>query len=348
MRQDLHAILVGAGRIGRMHASNLRAHSSVGKITVVDVNQAAALDLADTVGGEVASSFEAAIALDPDFAVIASATPTHADYVIQCVEAGVAAFCEKPIAIDLESTNRVVDCVERTNGAVVQVGLQRRYDSEFLEARRLIESEEIGRLHLVKMSTHDPAPPPSSYLAESGGIFRDMHIHDFDALRFLVAPREVVSVFATGSRTVDGGTALEHDVDTTVITLVLDDGSLAVISGCRQDPLGYDVRAEVFGTLDSITVGVSPKIPLRSVAPNAPWSGDLSMSGNDGWSFFIDRFENAYRHQLNAFIASVLGDEKVGCTVHDARAALILALACERSIREGESVTLKDLDGKHV
>ncbi|MGH3003776.1 MAG: Gfo/Idh/MocA family protein, partial [Gaiellaceae bacterium] len=201
--------------------------------------------------------------------------------------------------------------------------------------REAVASGVVGTLLIVRAATHDPAPPPEAYIATSGGIFRDLHIHDFDAIRF-VTGREIVDVYADGAVRASDWFGRHDDVDAAAAVLRLADGALAIVSGTRHDPRGYDVRLELFGTGDSIVVGVDARSPYRSVEPGAPAPGP-------GYATFMDRFAPAYRADLEAFVAAVRSGGPSTCSLADARAALHVGLAADRSRRERRPVRIEEV-----
>jgi myo-inositol 2-dehydrogenase/D-chiro-inositol 1-dehydrogenase len=199
-----------------------------------------------------------------------------------------------------------------------------------------LASGALGNLLLARLATHDPAPPPEAYIAASGGIFRDLHIHDFDALRF-VTGEEIVEVYADGAVRETAWFAEAGDVDTAAAVVRLAGGALGVLTGTRHDPLGYDVRLEVFGTRDSIGVGLDDRCALRSVEPGAP------APAGPGYGNFLERFEGAYRAELAAFVEAVRLGGPSPCTLAEARAALAAALAADRSRAERRPVSIEEV-----
>ena len=195
----------------------------------------------------------------------------------------------------------------------------------------------LGTLLAFRAASHDPAPPAEAYIASSGGIFRDLHIHDLDAVRY-VTGEEIVEVYADGSVVETPWFGDHGDVDSAVAVLRLAGGALGVLTGTRRDPLGYDVRLELFGTGDSVAVGVDARTPLRSLEPGASPAGD-------GYRDFIDRFEAAYRAELAAFVDAVLDGGDSPCDLREARAALAVALAADRSRAERRPVAVADVGG---
>lgn len=331
----MHVGVVGVGRIGAFHARTLASSPALGRLTLVDDDGKRAAVLARELGADTEETPEALVDRGVDALVIATSTPAHVPLLSLAATAGIPAFCEKPVALDLDEMDGVAEEVDRA-GILVQVGFQRRFDAGYLTARDAVASDALGRLLLLRAATHDPVPPAGEYIAASGGIFRDLHIHDFDAIHF-VTGQGVAEVYADGAVRETPWFEEYGDVDAAAAVLRLDDGTLAVLTGTRHDPLGYDVRLEVFGTRDSITVGVDPRTPLRSVEPGAP--GAATNSYRD----FLDRFQGAYRAELEAFLTAVRRGGPSACTLADARAALAVALAAGRSRSERRPVPIEEV-----
>ncbi|ABG04687.1 oxidoreductase-like protein [Rubrobacter xylanophilus DSM 9941] len=325
--------LIGAGRIGAIHARTLAEHPEVESLLVADYDAGLAEKLAARHSAEAVPSVEDIFEM-ADAVVIASPTDTHVEYLLRAAESGLPAFCEKPIAIDLESTDRAISAINEA-GIAVQMGFMRRFDPGYRVAHELVASGELGEVTLVTGHTHDIEPPHESYIPRSGGAFKDMLIHDIDALRF-VTGAEPVEVNATGSNRAMEVFERYGDLATVAAVMHLDDGSLAVLSGTRQDPLGYDVRMEVFGTKDSVAVGLNSRTPIRSVEPDAP---PRDGAAKVGW---LERFEPAYRAEMDAFVEVALGRRSSPCTPEDARAALVVAEACGASARGGVPVRVEE------
>lgn len=321
--------LIGAGRIGGIHAGTLSAHPDVESLVVSDYDAGLAGKLAARYGGEAVSSVDELFS-SVEAVVIASPTDTHVHYLLRAAESGLPAFCEKPIAVDLEATDRAIAAINEA-GIAVQMGFMRRFDPGYRAAHELVASGDLGEVTLVTGHTHDVEPPHESYIPRSGGAFKDMLIHDIDALRF-VTGADPVEVNATGSNRAMEIFARYDDLATIAVVAHMNDDSLAILSGTRLDPLGYDVRMEVFGTEDSIAVGLSSQTPIRSVEPGVP---PPARSVTVGW---LERFEHAYRAEMDAFVEVALGRRPSPCTPEDARAALVVAEACGASAREGGPV----------
>jgi myo-inositol 2-dehydrogenase / D-chiro-inositol 1-dehydrogenase len=326
--------LLGAGRIGALHAGVLARDPGVDTILVGDADRGRAESVARNVGGE-AGKIEEVLESRPDAVIIAASTPAHADLIRASMQAGIPAFCEKPIALGYEETVEVVEEVE-SSGATLQIGFQRRFDAGYSNAKRLIENGALGTLYSIRLATHDPEPPPEEYIPASGGIFRDLHIHDFDILRWLTGG-EVEEVYATGSVRGFDFFAEHGDVDTSAALIRMKDGVVAVLTGGRHDPLGYDVRAEVFGSKDSIAIGVDRRTPLRSVEPGMP------PQEKPAYPNFQERFIDAYRAEMEHFLSVVRGEAENPCTARDALEALRIAMAADRSLAENRPVSISEI-----
>ena len=326
--------LIGAGRIGTYHAGILAGHPAVDELLVTDAIAVRAEAVADSI--EIAS----AVALDRLFSesdgiLIASPTDTHAAMLIRASEIGVTAFCEKPIALDLESTRAAVAAVDAA-GITVQMGFQRRYDPAMRSIRDQVVGGELGIPYLVRSQTHDPEPPPLDYIPQSGGIFKDCLIHDIDIVRY-VTGQEVVSVQASGTTVGHPGIAELGDHGTATAMFEMSGGTLAQLSGLRLDPVGYDVRLEVFAPHGALAAGWSDRTPLLSAEPG-------ESPPVDPIATFWDRFDAAYRAELDAFTRVVRGEEVPAADHHDAYEDLRVAEACDLSLREGRAVLVAEID----
>ncbi|MGW5283029.1 Gfo/Idh/MocA family protein [Streptomyces collinus] len=327
--------ILGLGRIGTFHAETLAKLDVVGSLLVCDPVAEAAKAAAERFGAEVADSPRALLAAGVDGLVVAAATDAHPDLIRAGVRAGVPVFCEKPVARTMAEGVAVLRAVEDA-GVPVQIGFNRRFDAGFAAARVAVRSGELGRLHTIRSTTLDPAPPPAAYVAASGGIFRDCSVHDFDVIRW-VTGREVAEVYAVGGNRGAEHIAAAGDADTTGAVLTLDDGTIAMVSNSRHNARGHDVRMELHGFADSIAVGLDDRLPLRSVEPGARFPAGTPHD------FFMDRFAAAYRAELAAFTEVVAGTRLSPCTVEDALEAGWIAEACTLSLREHRPVTLAEV-----
>jgi myo-inositol 2-dehydrogenase/D-chiro-inositol 1-dehydrogenase len=292
------------------------------------------VEAASEVGAAAAPSVEAALD-GADAVVIAAATSAHAELIALTAGRGLATYCEKPLALDVDASIAVARTIAES-GIAFQLGFQRRFDAGYAEAHRLVASGGLGTLYAFRLAGHDPEPPHESYIPQSGGLFRDFGIHDFDIIRWLTG-REVVEVYADGGVRGFPVFATYHDVDTAVATIRLDDGALGVLTSARHDPLGYDIRAELFGSKDSVSVGLGPRTPLRSVEPGvAPPAGPA-------WPDFLDRFADAYAAELATFVRVARGDEPSPCTARDGVEALRIAEAATLSLHEHRPVRLEEI-----
>lgn len=333
MSKQLEVGVVGLGRIGTHHVQTLLGLDGV-SVSVTDADEARARRVADELGVPAVATPEELLE-GVDAVVIATSTPSHAPLLQLAAASAAAAFCEKPVALDLATLDRVREAVNRA-GIVVQVGFQRRFDRGYQAARDAVATGGVGKILVMRAATHDPVPPPAEYIAASGGIFCDLHIHDFDAIRF-VSGEEITQVYADGAGLDAPWVGELDDVDVAAAILHLSGGGLVIVSGTRRDPLGYDVRLEVFGTGDSIVVGQDDRSPIRSVEPDAK---PARATYRDFW----DRFEPAYRSELAAFVETVRTGAPSPCPLEEARSALAIALAADLSRMERRPVSIEEVE----
>jgi myo-inositol 2-dehydrogenase / D-chiro-inositol 1-dehydrogenase len=315
--------LVGVGRIGAFHAATLQAIPEIDSVVLADFAPGRAHEVAAALGVESVESSDALLAAGIDGLVIAAATDAHASLIMAGIEAGLPTFCEKPVANDISATISVLDKVASSD-VPVQVGFQRRFDAGYVAARAAVRSGELGWVHTMRSNTFDKSPPSPEYIAASGGFFRDCSVHDFDSIRW-VSGHEVREVYALGANRGADFFAAAGDIDTAAAVLTLDDDSFAIVSGTRYNARGHDVRLEVLGSLDSISVGLDDRLPLRSVEPGVGFPAGVPYPA------FMERFFGAYVAELTAFADIVAGRAQVSCTVADALEAFYLAEACELS-----------------
>lgn len=325
--------LLGAGRIGRMHAEVLDAIDAVDELLIADPVAESAETLAARVGARAGAVAD--VLAEADAYVICAASDAHAELVRAGLARGVPVFCEKPLTPDLDDSLRLAADIERA-GTPFQLGFQRRFDDGYREARRLVDSGELGTLYSIRMAGHDPAPPHEAYIPVSGGLFRDFSGHDFDILRWLTSD-EVEEVYADGSVRGFEVFAKYDDVDTAVATLRMRSGVLAVMTVSRHDPLGYDIRTELFGSKDSISVGLGPRQVIRSVEPGVP------PPEGPAWPNFQDRFAQAYRDEMLGFLALAAGEMETPCTARDGVESARIAEAATRALKEHRIVRLEEI-----
>ncbi|MFD9306563.1 Gfo/Idh/MocA family oxidoreductase [Streptomyces sp. NPDC060048] len=327
--------LIGTGRIGSFHAAALARQADAGSLLLADADPARAARLADRLGATAAPSVQQVFTWGVDALVVSCATEGHAELVVRAVRGGLPVFCEKPVAPDLDRTLAVLREVAAARG-VLQLGFMRRFDAGYGTARELVRSGALGRLHTVRTTTADQAPPAAAYLATSGGLFRDCLVHDFDMVRW-VTGHEVAEVYATGSDAGPPRFRETHDVDTGAAVLTLDDGTLVSSTGTRCNGAGYDVRMELAGELDQVSTGLDDRTPIASTEPHGP------PPASKPWSGFLERFGPAYEAELLAFVRLVRGEGANPCDGAEALAALRVAEACELSRRERRVVRLEEL-----
>jgi len=323
--------LIGAGRIGQIHARNLVAHADARLRYVVDVDATAAGRLAGSVGAGV-TDVATAIA-DPavDALLIASSTDTHADLIQAGARARKAIFCEKPLDLDLARAAASLAVVAR-HGTLLALGFNRRYDPAFGRLHREIAAGRVGKVEVVSITSRDPAPPPPEYVARSGGLFRDMMIHDLDMARWLLG-EEPVTVFARGSALVDARIGAAGDIDTAVVVLETASGKLCQITNSRRCAYGYDQRIEVFG---SDGLARADNVPATTVET----AGAAGFTREPALPFFLERYGAAYRAELDEFLKALRGEPAALATGEDGRQALVLADAAQRSLETGRPVAL--------
>ncbi len=337
MGQKVRFAIIGAGRIGQVHAENLTRHIQEAEVVVIaDVVREAAEQTARRFGiaqasGDPAKTFGRE---DVDAVAICSSTETHAEFIIQAARAGKHAFCEKPIALDLPAVDAALTAVAES-GTKLQIGFNRRFDPNFRNIRDAVRNGEVGAPYLVQITSRDPAPPPLSYIRGSGGLFLDMMIHDFDMARFLLDD-EVEEVSAAGAVRVDPAIGEAGDIDTAVVTLRYACGALGVITNSRQAVYGGDQRVEVLGSLGSVLCeNNTPDRVIRQTKAGVIHAKPLY--------FFLERYMGAYADELRSFIRAILEDTEVEATGKDGRAPVALALAAGRSYRENRAVALSEI-----
>ena len=337
MNKRLNFGLIGAGRIGKVHAETIAFRIPETALTAVfDIDAGAADAIARRCGIPRAAAGTAEIFADPaiDAVMICSSTNTHADLIIEAAQAGKHIFCEKPIDHSLEKIDRALDAVNKAS-VKLQIGFNRRFDPNFARVRRSIATGEIGAPHLLHIISRDPGPPPLAYIKVSGGMFFDMTIHDFDMARFLIGS-EVTEVYAAAGVRVDPDIGKAGDVDTAVIVLRFANGVIGTIDNCRQAPYGYDQRVEVLGSLGAIaTENCYPNRAVISTAQSV--RRDLPLN------FFMERYAESFANELQAFVEAIVHDQQTPVTGLDGRVPVVMALAARKSHEEGRPVLLDEI-----
>jgi myo-inositol 2-dehydrogenase / D-chiro-inositol 1-dehydrogenase len=330
----IRTALIGAGRIAREHGRNLTSFPGVQLAVICDPILEVAQSLQRVLRIPQILETPDPIFSDPDIhaVVICTPTDTHADLIEQAAEAGKAIFCEKPVALDLKRTAKALEIV-KTTGVPFQIGFQRRFDMGFSEAERRIVAGELGRLDQFRSVGRDPAPPPKAYLAKSGGLFLDQAIHEFDMARFLMGEIEEVQAWGTTRFSADAREL--GDVDTATTLLRFKSGALGVIENSRQAVYGYDIVTEVFGEKGKIVIQAEPRTPIRHYRKEGYQL--------DHYHFFMDRFREAFRSELEAFFTAVSRDLVPSPGVVDAYESLRIGVAATRSWKENRVVKLSEV-----
>lgn len=325
--------VLGAGRIGKIHAANVAANPKAKLVAIADPFADAVNPLAERLGTEAMSDCMAAIERpDVDAVVIGTPTDTHVSLLLHAVKLGKAVLCEKPIDLDMAKSEEAAAEVERQNGRVM-LAFNRRFDSTFAEMRKAIDAGRIGDVRQVIISSRDPGMPPESYVKTSGGIFRDMTIHDLDIARWLLG-EEPVTVTAVGSRLIDPSLSQYDDYDTAMVILQTASGRQAHINNCREAVYGYDQRIEVFGA-----TGMLVQDNLRPTTMRV-WTAEATDAREPLLNFFLERYTQAYRAELDAFVDALSDGTEMPTTVRDGVKALRLAECAVESVRTGRAVTV--------
>jgi myo-inositol 2-dehydrogenase / D-chiro-inositol 1-dehydrogenase len=323
--------LLGAGRIGRIHGGNVAAHPRARLAALADAAPEAAQALAAATGAQL-RSVEAILAADDiDAVLICTPTDTHADLIEAAGRAGKAIFCEKPVSLDSERTRACLSVVRET-GARLMIGFNRRFDPSFAALRRRVAEGEVGAVETVTIISRDPEPPPAAYAARSGGLFRDMMIHDLDMARFLLA-EEPVEIHAAGSALVDAEIGAAGDVDTAAVLMKTASGKIAQITNSRRATYGYDQRIEVHGSLGLLAAA-------NRRATTVEFAGGRGYSVDPVLPFFLERYAEAYRAELDAFVAGVLDGAPLSPSGEDGLRAQMLADAATEAARSGQALRL--------
>jgi len=329
--------MIGAGRIGRLHAQHLAYRIPAARVLMIaDVVEEAAQECAARYGIPQAASDYRAVLDRPDIQAVAicSATDTHAQIIEEAAAAGKHIFCEKPIDHSLAKIDRALAAVERA-GVKLQIGFNRRFDANYRRVKMAIEQGEIGDVALLHIISRDPAPPPIAYIRASGGIFLDMTIHDFDMARFLVGA-EVEEVYASGAVRVDPAIGAAGDLDTVLVVLKFANGVIGTIDNSRRAAYGYDQRVEVLGSTGAISTGNNyPNTAVLSDATSV--RRDLPLH------FFLERYTESFVTELKVFVDAVLRDLPVPVTGADARAPVVMGLAARKSYDEHRPVRLSEI-----
>lgn len=337
MKSKINFGVIGAGRIGKVHAGTIVQniqHASV--LAIADPNTIAAKEVAGLYEiGLVCDNYREIIDHpDIDAVVICSPTDTHAAYIVEAARAGKHIFCEKPLDLTLNAIKSAIEEVRR-HGVKLMVGFNRRFDPNFQKIYEMVTAGKIGDPYILKITSRDPAPPPAEYVEGSGGMFLDMTMHDFDMARFVVGS-EVTEVYTKAAVLIDPAIGKAGDVDTAIITLSFENGAIGVIDNSRKAVYGYDQRLEMFGSLGMVNVdnnypdnhlyytidGVHKTLPLN---------------------FFMDRYLEAYAREMQEFCDAIQNDKEPSVTGFDGLMAVAIAIAAKKSQLEERPVKLSEI-----
>lgn len=334
--------VIGTGRIGKLHTENLVAHFPMVKVkAVADPFIDKARGWAEGLGIPVVTDNYKDIINDAeiDAVLICSSTDTHADISIEAAAAGKHIFCEKPVDLTVAKIKEAVEAVEKA-GVKFQVGFNRRFDHNFKKVREVVKDGKIGEVHIVKITSRDPEPPPAEYVKVSGGIFLDMTIHDFDMARYL-SGSEVEEVYVNGAVLVDPAIGEAGDIDTAIISLKFENGAIGVIDNSRKAAYGYDQRVEVFGSKGKVLVS-------NDTDTSAVISTVEGVFSDKPKYFFLERYQESFREEMKEFFEAILENKEPSVAAIDGLKPVLIALAAKKSYLEGRPVTLKEIEEENL
>lgn len=325
--------VIGAGRIGQLHINYLNTHKDVKIKWISDLYCDKMEDWIKKAGIENKTKNHMDIINDPevDAVVICSPTDTHVDIIKEASEKGKHIFCEKPISLSIDEAKIALEAVKQSN-VKLQMGFNRRFDKNFKELRDILNKGELGNIQTLRITSRDPEPPPVEYIKRSGGLFMDMMIHDFDMARYLMQS-EITEVYATGGALVNPEIAQYDDIDTALVTLKFENGSMAMIENCRRSVYGYDQRVEVLGDKGAIDVGNEQTTTLN-------YHRAEGISKDNPPYFFLERYSDAYKVEMDGFIEAILNDTDVICSIEDGYKAQEIAVKCKESLLSNEPKSL--------
>jgi len=329
--------VIGAGRIGKIHAETLaRRVAGVEVACIVDVNEAAAKELAAKLGVAKYGSDYQIIMQDKaiDAVAICSSTDTHSMLIIEAANAGKHIFCEKPVDHDLQKIDAAIAAVKKA-GVRCQIGFNRRFDANFRKVREMIAAGKIGDLHILRITSRDPAPPPPEYAKSSGGMFLDMTIHDFDMAVFQSAS-PVEEVFAASAVLVDPLIGEAGDIDTAVVTLRFKNGAIGTIDNSRKAAYGYDQWVEAFGSGGMVTVA-------NNMPDSHVYSNGEGVSSAKPLYFFLERYMDSFICEMREFMEAIQQNKQTPVTIEDGRVPVVIAMAANKSMKENRPVKISEI-----
>ena len=333
--------IIGGGRIGRLHAENIIYNIPQVKIkSISDIFSDQVKLWAYDLGIKNVYEDYKEIINDPEInaVLICSSTNTHAQFAVEAAEAGKNIFCEKPIDLNVGKIKEVIAAVEKS-GVKCQVGFNRRFDHNFKKVRELVKQGKVGELHIIKITSRDPAPPPEEYVKVSGGIFLDMTIHDFDMGRYL-SGSEVEEVYVQAAVLVEPYIGEAGDVDTAVITLKFKNGAIGIIDNSRKAVYGYDQRVEVFGSKGCVTV--SNDAPTSAVL-----SCEEGVFSDKPKYFFLERYKDSYIEEMQDFFKAIANNSDTPVTVVDGLKPVLIGLAAKKSLKENRPVKISEIENEN-
>ena len=332
----IRILIIGLGRIGKIHLGNLQAIDEVEIVGICDPT-----DEAKVFSNKAGLTFyqkdftDVAGEVQADAIVICSPTNTHANYVSIAAKKGIDVFCEKPLDLSLEKVKEVLKTVNESK-IKLMLGFNRRFDSEFQSVKEKIVKGHIGDIHIIKITSRDPSPPPINYIKSSGGMFLDMTIHDFDIIRYLTN-KEIVEVYAKGDALVNPEIAKAGDIDTAIINLTFEDGSMAVIDNCRKAVYGYDQRVEVFGSKGMVQS--KNKFDKYTIT-----YGEKGVTSPLPQHFFLERYADAYKKEIDHFIDCIRHKKTPEVSGFDGLMSLVLGLCAKESLNCNKPVLVSEID----
>ena len=329
----MRVLVVGAGRMGAIRVEDLVADPRVDQVLIANRNESKAQDLAAT-WGATALRWEQATDAVADAVVVAVGTDAHDHILSGVLPQGIPVLCEKPVALTLQETASAIDLAQ-SSGSALQIGFQRRFDEAIRAVYDTIQSGGIGTFYSMSMASRDHTPSHKDFIPGSGGIFRDLHVHDFDLVRWLTGS-EIETVFASKQVREYQDYAEFDDADVSTIALTTVSGVQVVITGARHDAVGHDVRLEAFGSKDSVSAGLNTRTPIRTM------EGDLALNTNP-YTGFVDRFRDAFRRETTSFVSLAAGETQNPTPPDSALESLRVAIACEKSIEESRAITVADI-----
>ncbi|MBB6448781.1 myo-inositol 2-dehydrogenase/D-chiro-inositol 1-dehydrogenase [Geomicrobium halophilum] len=329
--------IIGAGRIGRLHAENILQSNNLHLKAVCDINTEHLKGSFIEKNVPIITTNVSKLLSDDDIeaVIICSSTDTHSHYIKEAAISNKHIFCEKPISKNVTETEEVLRVIKE-NGVKLQVGFNRRFDKHFRKVQQTVQSKQIGTPQLIKISSRDPEPPTLEYVAGAGGMFMDMTIHDFDMARYL-ADSEVVDISVNATNVINPQFSIYDDVDTAIITMTFENGALGVIDNSRQAVYGYDQRVEVFGDKGVVSADNENETNVKIATQE-------TVSMDHPKYFFLERYHEAYREELNEFANAIIRNKPLLCTGNDGFQAEKLAFAAKKSKEENRTICLSELN----